>query len=397
MFGTPDSILATVDHDIHRRRRHAYSSFFSKQSIRRYGDVIQANVDHLCAIFREYQIRGDKINLMHAWSALAGDVVTEYSFPKSYGLLDQPDFAPDYFNLWISILSGGHVLKQFPWLFDLMSAFPTWFVDKYLPDMAVMYKWQREWKKQIREIKLVEQEKPSGKPSIFETLLDSDLPPQDKSVVRLVDDAQTLVGAGSITTSTSLALATYYILSDEQVLETLMGELTKAMPDTDTPLPLIDLERLSYLSAVILETLRITYGVSHRLQRVSPYDSYKYHDYDLPGGTPVSMTAVLIHDNPSIFPSPRAFQPERWLPLETKGAALQKYLVSFSRGSRQCLGQHLGTAELYIGLACVFRRFGWKMVVVETERERDVEMSHDHFTPMVRKDSKGIFVVIQRE
>ncbi|KAI4284771.1 MAG: hypothetical protein L6R38_001171 [Xanthoria sp. 2 TBL-2021] len=48
MFGTPDSILATVDHDIHRRRRNAYANYFSKQSIQKYSNVIQAAVDKLC-------------------------------------------------------------------------------------------------------------------------------------------------------------------------------------------------------------------------------------------------------------------------------------------------------------------------------------------------------------
>lgn len=52
---------------------------------------------------------------MHAVTAFTGDVVTAYCFPKSYGLLDQSeftrkyyeqsDFAPEYYELWMSILS----------------------------------------------------------------------------------------------------------------------------------------------------------------------------------------------------------------------------------------------------------------------------------------------------
>ena len=51
--------------------------------------------------------------------------------------------------------------------------------------------------------------------------------------------------------------------------------------------------------------------------------------------TPVSMTGSFMHDNPSIFPDPRSFRPERWLQSKDR---LQKYLVPFSRGTRQCLG-----------------------------------------------------------
>ena len=396
MFGTPNSILATVDHDVHRRRRNAYANYFSKQSIRKYSSVIQAAVDKMCVKFEEYQSAGRPINLMHAWTAMTGDVVTEYCFPKSYQLLDRPDFAPDYYNIWVSILGNSHVLKQFPWIFPLMLSFPVWFVSRALPDLAVTYKWQAEWVKQVQAIKsgADDSEKRGGKPSIFETLLDSDLPPIDKSVSRLTEDAQTLVGAGSITASLSLALATYYIVCDEKIRGQLMGELTQTIPDPCQPPPLVELEKLPYLAATVLETLRISYGVSHRLQRVCPDQAIRYQDYVLPPGTPVSMTAVLIHDNPNIFPQPRTFRPERWLPLETEGARLQRYLVPFCRGSRQCLGMNLGVAELYMGLAGVFRRFGGRMKIVDTVKERDVDITHDIFTPTMEKESKGIMMMI---
>ncbi|KAL8688131.1 MAG: hypothetical protein Q9218_005875, partial [Villophora microphyllina] len=398
MFGTPHSLLATIEHDVHRRRRNAYASYFSKQSINRYSGVIQEAVKKVCTRFEEHRMKGEKINLMHAYCAMAGDVVSGYCFPKSYGLLDQPNFAPDYHDLWISILSNSHVLKQFPWIFPLMLSFPDWFVERFLHDIAVTYKWQREWRKQIQAVKsgddADDREKRGGRSSIFEAALDSDLPPFDKSVSRLVDDAQTLVGAGSITTSFSLAVGTYYIASDADVLEKLVVELEAAMPSPEKLLPLGELEKLPYLTAVHMEILRISYGVSHRLQRVCPNQSVQYHDYTLPPGTPISMSTPHIHDNPDIFPDPRTFKPERWLPLETTGARLQKYLVAFSRGSRQCLGMHLGSAEIYMGIAGVFRRFGRRMEIVDTVKERDVEVSHDFFTPFTRRDSKGIMLQV---
>ena len=399
MFGTPNSILATIDHDVHRRRRGAYASFFSKGSIRRYSGVIQECVEKLCSRIAEHAEKGQKLNLMHAWTAFTGDVVTTYCFPEGYNMLSRPDFAPDYYDFWMSLVSSSHLLKQFPWLFPMMLTFPMWFVERYLPDLAVTYRWHRTWAKQIADIKEGKDErmkKGDEKPSIFETLLESDLPIYDKSVDRLVQDAQTLVGAGSITTSVNLALATYYIIEDKNVLEILMQELERAMPDPDVPLPLVELEKLEYLNAVVLETLRISYGVSHRLQRVCPDQDIKYHDIVIPAGTPVSMTSVHIHDNPSIFPEPRSFRPERWLPLETEGQRLQKYCVAFSRGSRQCLGMYLGSAELYLGLAGVFRRFGRRLNVVDTVYERDVDLTHDVFTPCAKLESKGICVRVDK-
>lgn len=52
--------------------------------------------------------------------------------------------------------------------------------------------------------------------------------------------------------------------------------------------------------------------------------------------TPVGMSSFLMHNNPALFPNPRSFSPERW--LQPHAAELRKYIVSFSKGSRQCLG-----------------------------------------------------------
>jgi cytochrome P450 len=51
------------------------------------------------------------------------------------------------------------------------------------------------------------------------------------------------------------------------------------------------------------------------------------------------MTSVHIHHNETIFPDSHEFKPERWLEKRPEGAPpLEKYLVSFSRGSRMCAG-----------------------------------------------------------
>lgn len=44
-----------------------------------------------------------------------------------------------------------------------------------------------------------------------------------------------------------------------------------------------------------------------------------------------------MHHDESIFPDSYTFKPERWVdPAERK--RLEKYLVAFSKGSRQCIG-----------------------------------------------------------
>jgi len=152
-------------------------------------------------------------------------------------------------------------------------------------------------------------------------------------------------------------------------MDSLMTVLTAAIPNFPGKAPLAELEQFPYLTAIIYEVLRIRCVVSYRLQRVCPDQTTSFHEWSLPPGTPVSTTPTLIPDNAVIFPDPNSFKPERWLPLDTEGKRLQKFLVPFSKGSRQCLGKSLAYAELYMAFAAIFGEFGSKMRLVDTVGE----------------------------
>jgi cytochrome P450 len=47
---------------------------------------------------------------------------------------------------------------------------------------------------------------------------------------------------------------------------------------------------------------------------------------------------MFVHRNPEIFPDPDRFDPERWIEGGQLNNKLTKYIVSFTRGSRICLG-----------------------------------------------------------
>ena len=69
----------------------------------------------------------------------------------------------------------------------------------------------------------------------------------------------------------------------------------------------------------------------------------------------MSTSSWFIHHDPSIFPEPDVFKPERWEGEEVK--ELEKYLVPFSKGVRMCLGFNLGWAELRMVTAYTYRKF----------------------------------------
>jgi cytochrome P450 len=207
--------------------------------------------------------------------------------------------------------------------------------------------------------------------------------------------------AGTLTTAWSLSVTTYHLLTLPSVLTKLKTELETAIPNPSALGALSDLEQLPYLTACVQEGLRLSCGVSSRLQRICPDEDLVFNDgmkdWIIPRGTPASMTGTLIHYDPEIFPDPETFRPERWL----ENPRLDKYLVAFSRGSRQCIGINLAYAELYLGLATIFRRYGSVDVrgrddtgvldPFETTM-RDIEIVGDGITPLVISESKGVRV-----
>ncbi|KAL9117625.1 MAG: hypothetical protein Q9187_005835, partial [Circinaria calcarea] len=396
IFDAPGTAFATVPHDLHRMRRCAFAKFFSKQSIRTLEPRIQSAVNRLCFRFEESKQKGKYINILHAYSALTADVISEYCFSQSYNHLDRSDFASDYHDAMETMVELSHIMKQFGWLATVAHVLPIWLLKKINPTMSYMVGCQDAWELQIKEIMAkrgqAEDKEDSAQTNIFETILDSDLPASEKKVTRLGREAQALIGAGTITTAATLAASTYYVLSNDSVLASLMDELYEAMPDTSHSPLLAEVERLPYLTAIMYESLRIGYGISHRLQRVAPDQAIVFQDWTIPPGTPVGMTSVMIHSDPKIFPDPYTFKPERWLPIHTEGQRLQKYLVPFSKGSRACAAINLAYAEILLTLAAVFRKFGNEMRIWDTIRERDIDITRDKVHPRPKRESKGVLI-----
>ncbi|KAK4998302.1 hypothetical protein LTR66_002448 [Elasticomyces elasticus] len=399
LFGAPQAAIATVDHDMHRMRRGAVGRFFSKDTVRRVEPIIQTMLKQVFARLRVSQQTGDPLTISLLYSAFTADVITEYAFAKSYNYLDMPDLNKKFFDMMVGVHEMGAMARHYKWLLPTLDSLPHWLVTKLNPGMHEFFVFQDEMKRRIREVKGKSEfyEKLSHK-TVFHEVLNSDLPPQEKTVDRLWQEASIVSIAGTETTAWTLAVITYYLLANPDLLRTLRGELFTVKTE---PVAWKQLEKLPYLTAVIQEGLRLSFGVTARFERTCPDETIKYRDgarvWEIPPGTPISTTGALYHLDPSIFPDPLRFRPDRWL---DDGRALDKYLWSFSKGARQCLGMNLAHAELYLCLCAVFREYGGpgdqgpRMELFETSIE-DVEFKYDLFVPYPKIDSKGIRVLLR--
>lgn len=135
MFGRADSAFGTVPHAVHRRRRAAMNPYFSKQSVAKLEPMIGQVVEKLCRRFDQARETGETINLHYAFAAVAVDVITKYSFSRSYGCVDAPDFGHKWPDCMDGLSRTVHVNAQFGWLLPVIKTLPLWVVEAMNPDM----------------------------------------------------------------------------------------------------------------------------------------------------------------------------------------------------------------------------------------------------------------------
>lgn len=93
--------------------------------------------------------------------------------------------------------------------------------------------------------------------SLFNHVVNSDMPESELSTDRLAKEAQVLLGAGSASTARTLDFLVYYVLADQRIRVRLQEELRDVMSVYPHVIPSwAELEKLPYLQAIIREGLR---------------------------------------------------------------------------------------------------------------------------------------------
>ena len=384
MLGNPQATFATVKSDVHRMRRAALSPFFSVQAVARLRPTMQSLVDRLAARMEMTALKGKPVPIFYAYRALTVDIISEYAFGSTLRMLDRADWGASFYLAWRNLWQLSPLTRQWPSLFAFVMRLPQWMQDLLNPKAAEVGRMFREVNEHTVALLQTNPEttKASGRPTIVWEVAHSDtLPPHEKTWQRISVEANNILAAGFETTGSMCAVATFHILSNRDVHQRLQQELDYVIPDpTKIPNHQV-LEKLPYLSAVIKETLRIAVGAYSRLPRVSP-NPMTYRNWVIPPNIAVGMSALFVEHNPVIFPNPDSFLPDRWLKGDCR--ALERYLVTFGRGTRMCVGINLAYAELYLVLATIIRRF--PKIRLNGATAYDMEIVSDYFAGMTRDE-----------
>ncbi|KAI0764606.1 O-methylsterigmatocystin oxidoreductase [Trametes elegans] len=137
-----------------------------------------------------------------------------------------------------------------------------------------------------------------------------------------------------------------------------------------------DRAELPYVCALVREVVRwhsvVPFGVSHRT-----IDEDEYEGYRIPAGTAIVPNARAMPRDPTIYPEPDKFMPERFIDVEGRatlaGFDSQKFQFGFGRGCVRrsfliCPGRHFAPDALFITVASLLHVFDIERPLYETGR-----------------------------
>ncbi|TGO50437.1 hypothetical protein BELL_1816g00010 [Botrytis elliptica] len=421
----PGGVGTTARYDLHRKRRAALSPFFSKRNVLHLEPLINEKVEQLCQMIDKHareQTPANLSDLLFAFSneyslndiyicikgLILSSVVTNFLFAHQVDVLSDETQAAVLRHNSCQLLMGININKHLPWIPDFLESLPLSISKPIMPpglvDMHALFDRVRTELTSIMSAKSseVSSEKflgPRKKESVFASVLDSAiLPPPEKALLRLQQEGSLSALAGTESPAQTLKIIFYHLLKNPAIIKKLRAELDTAQTSTSWA----TLEHLPYLSAVIEEGNRLSFGVTARTARIA-HEQLTYtpsshvkstinkgKSYKIPAGTPISITTLSAHTAETVFPDPFVFDPERW--LDDEGRERRKYQMAFGKGGRICIGIELARAELYLVTAALVTKFDMKLF--ETD-ESDVAFIYDYQVAMLKIDSKGLRVIVE--
>jgi cytochrome P450 len=167
----------------------------------------------------------------------------------------------------------------------------------------------------------------------------------------IADQLLTLLAAGHETTATTLAWAVERLRRHPAVLRELVEEA--------------DAGGSALREATILEVQR-TRPVIDLVGRQVKADALRLGPWTLPKGYTALVGITLIHDDESLFPNARAFDPSRFV-----GAKPDLYQwIPFGGGTRRCVGAAFANMEMNVTLRTILRDFTLTPTAERDERWR---------------------------
>ncbi|KAJ4177296.1 hypothetical protein NW755_013918 [Fusarium falciforme] len=374
--GADVMFFAELDPRLHSLKRKRVSAAYSMSSILEYEKYMQSSIALCLDKLSKYSRNGQIVDVSVWVQALAYDVVGELAFGETLGHLETETDVMGIREAIAQIftLSGvlGHIWGQtmpFLHLVDLLkldspiSKFMKYSSNKVMERQAAP-KDALERKDLLNHFVKMKKFDGSG--------------PADQKEILV--ETTNILAAGADTTSAGIRAALYYLGTHPEKLAKLRAGIDHFYDENnlDQPITYLQSQKVTYLGAVISETMRLFPSINFQLLRVVPQGGVTVGKYYIPAGCDVGISPLSQGRDPKLYGETRNdFIPERWEDPQQK-SMLESYNMSFGgNGPRGCVGKNLALVEIYKFVAQFVRRFDFEFVNKEKPWEVSSMWSHN--------------------
>ncbi|KAJ5936168.1 hypothetical protein N7454_005466 [Penicillium verhagenii] len=355
-----DNLVCAIDHGVHARQRRLLAHAFSDRALRDQEGLITGYVDTLISKLRD-EVDNDinsPVDIKEWMNFTTFDITGDLMFGESFGCLKDSQLHPWIQLIFSSIkaISITGVVQQFSLLKIMLAALIPAEVKRKARahfDLSAM--------KVDRRL-----DASTSRPDFMSAILQNGLS-EDKgqykdgekimSRAEIHANAFILIIAGSETSATLLSGCIYYLCTHPPAMRQLIAEIRSAFAE-DADITFRAAARLTYLGAVIEESLRMYPPFVTSLSRIVPTGGSTVDSQYIPEGTTVACHHYASYHSASNFTFPHDFLPERWLDESGRFAEDKKdVLQPFSLGPRNCLGKNLAYCEIRIILCKLLFHF----------------------------------------
>ncbi|KIK41727.1 hypothetical protein CY34DRAFT_24266 [Suillus luteus UH-Slu-Lm8-n1] len=354
------TVIAVRDSVEHARRRKPWHRAFSVAALKGYDEILSKRVQQFVTVLEQ---QTQPFNLAERISHFTFDFMSDMAFGGGSEMLRDGDKD----NTWHLLESGlptALVLSHVPWL------------GKYYAKLPGIGEGLKKFRTFCQSRAMLRRSTGSLSKDLFHYLIDEaglerhSSPP---TFAEVASDGVLAIVAGSDTTATTLSSLFLSLLRHPQAYYRLQAEVDRFFPPGEDVYSTVHHPHMSYLNAVINETLRLFPPVLSGSQRGVPRgDDDKFvGPYFLPEGTNAFVHTYSLHRDPRNFsPSPDTFWPERWLKPEERAALPSfdaklpivhntKAFVPFSFGPMHCVGKQLAYQELRMVVCAMIHRLNF--------------------------------------
>uniref|UniRef100_A0A667Z5H3 Cytochrome P450 3A n=1 Tax=Myripristis murdjan TaxID=586833 RepID=A0A667Z5H3_9TELE len=189
----------------------------------------------------------------------------------------------------------------------------------------------------------------------------------------ILSQAMIFIFAGYETSSSTMCFLAYNLATHPDIQKALQDEIDEAFPDKSRP-TYEGLMQMEYLDMVFSESQRL-YPIANRLERIAK-TSVEINGVTIPKGTTVMIPVYTLHREPTLWPEPEAFKPERFS-KENKDNIDPSAYLPFGAGPRNCIGMRFALLMMKLGLVEVLQNFSF---VPCKETDIPLELGTDGFT-----------------